>query len=93
MIPERRIFRPPTVAQTLLWLLLPAHYREQFLGDLQEEFDERATQDRTSARRWYRREVLRSRPLALRRQLATEPSPRLPTKGWKESEHHGHPAQ
>ena len=74
MIPERPVFRPPIAARALLWLLLPALHREQFFGDLQEEFGEHATQDRASARRWYWREVLRSRPLALRRQLAAGPS-------------------
>ncbi len=78
MIQERPVFRPPSAAQALLWLLLPAFHREQFLGDLQEEFGERATPGRASARRWYWREVLRSRPFAFRRQRAAGPSPGSP---------------
>lgn len=78
MTPQGIRTQPPAAARALLWLLVPALYRDQFLGDLQEEYAERAMARRLPATLWYWREVLRSRPLALRRQLATAPSPGSP---------------
>lgn len=60
--------KPPSVAESLLSSLLPAADRGPIMGDLAEEFAERAAEDDAkTARWWYRRHVLRSVVPALRR--------------------------
>jgi predicted permease len=54
---------PVTPARLYLWLIeraLPARDREAAVGDLIEEFHRLAAVDVAAARRWYRRQVLRS---------------------------------
>lgn len=59
---------PPSFAESLLASLLPETDRGPILGDIAEEFAERAAEDGgPSARWWYRRHVLRSIVPALRR--------------------------
>ena len=51
----------PSVAKAILGALLPREDRRFALADLEEEFEERAGLDGlASARRWYRRQVMRS---------------------------------
>lgn len=58
--------KPPALAAWLLSRLLPSEIREEFLGDLEEEFRGRAAHGSsfTAARLWYWRELL-SAPLFL----------------------------
>ncbi|MGD8276525.1 MAG: permease prefix domain 2-containing transporter, partial [Gemmatimonadota bacterium] len=57
---------PPRWPRVLLSLVLPERYRENQLGDLEQEFGLRQLEDgRAAARRWYRRQVLASMPGAL----------------------------
>jgi predicted permease len=51
--------RPPRVARALLWRVLPREAREFIVGDLDEEFIERA-RDRRGARLWYWSQAIRS---------------------------------
>jgi len=55
---------PPRIAGRLLALLLPWHYRDVHLGDLEEGFRRRTELGRP-ANRWYWRQVRRSIPAAL----------------------------
>jgi putative ABC transport system permease protein len=66
----RRPARPPRCARWLLERLLPAELRDAFLGDLEEQHA-RATarQGRAAATLAYWLQVLRCRPIALRRAL------------------------
>ena len=57
--------RPPRWAERLLSLVIPWQYRDETLGDLAEGFERRSA-NRAEARAWYRRQVLRSLPAALR---------------------------
>jgi macrolide transport system ATP-binding/permease protein len=53
--------RPPLVSRRLLEFLAPARIREELSGDLHELFLVRCeTRDPRSARRWYRRQVVRA---------------------------------
>jgi hypothetical protein len=47
----------PAWPQRIVAWLAPAHYAEALLGDLEEEFHQRAAQDPAAARRWYRRQA------------------------------------
>jgi putative ABC transport system permease protein len=58
--------RPPRWAERLLSALVPARHRDGHLGDLREAFQRRARRDPHSAARWYRSQVLRSIPGAVR---------------------------
>jgi putative ABC transport system permease protein len=62
--------RPPRWAERFLAFLLPWQYRDEHLGDLQEGFERRRTEG-PSAANWYRRQVLRSIPGALRLRFQT----------------------
>lgn len=58
---------PPRWTRLLLNMLLPAHYRDQQLGDLSEGFHARGARGGyAEARRWYRRQVLISLGPAVR---------------------------
>jgi putative ABC transport system permease protein len=63
--------RPPGWARTLLAVLIPWRYRDEHLGDLQEGFLKRAETNLSEARGWYRRQVLRSIPAAIRLRYQT----------------------
>lgn len=52
--------RPPTLARILLALTAAPECRDAQLGDVQEEFEERAGADPGAARRWYWRQALGS---------------------------------
>jgi putative ABC transport system permease protein len=52
--------RVPRFTSALLWLLADPERRDAQLGDLAEEFGSRADRSPHDARRWYRRQVLRS---------------------------------
>lgn len=52
--------RPPRVSAWLLRLAADPKRRDAQLGDLAEEFDQRAVSDRRGAARWYRRQALGS---------------------------------
>ncbi|MGH7460972.1 MAG: hypothetical protein ACREMA_08080 [Longimicrobiales bacterium] len=57
----------PQLAESMLMALgADTEFRNDVLGDLAEEFDQRASYDVRSARRWYRREALRVAPYLLR---------------------------
>lgn len=62
--------RPPRLVSRLLELSLPWQYRDEAMGDLEEGFERRKAEPR-AARRWYRRQALRSIPAALRLRLQT----------------------
>lgn len=52
---------PPRIATWLVQLFAPADRAESILGDLHEEFSEIASKSRIfSARRWYRRQVVKT---------------------------------
>jgi hypothetical protein len=61
-------FTPPKWMERLLERLLPAHAREEIVGDLREEFIEsvRPERSRFRASLWYARHVLSFMPAALR---------------------------
>ena len=50
-------FRPPRLSRWLLYRRIPADEREFVMGDLAEEYAERAARDRRHADRWYRRQL------------------------------------
>jgi len=52
--------RPPRLAQALIRLVVPSHYLELVLGDLEEGFRRRAKTDTGSARSWYWLQLFRS---------------------------------
>ncbi len=58
---------PPRILQMLAHLSAAPADREPILGDLQEEFEERADRDLAEARRWYRTQALGSAGPNLRR--------------------------
>jgi predicted permease len=61
---------PPRLAEALVRLLLPPELEDAVAGDLAEEFAERARAgSRVSAALWYWGQLLRLRPIRLRRQL------------------------
>ncbi len=60
---------PPRLYQVLAHLSAAPVDRDPILGDLQEEFEERADRDPAEARRWYRRQVLGSLGPNLRRRM------------------------
>ncbi len=62
---------PPRWWRLLLEATVPARYRDEHVGDLAEGFSSRAGADPAAARRWYRRQVLRSFPGALRLRYQT----------------------
>jgi putative ABC transport system permease protein len=65
---------PPVISVRLLEAVLPPEYREQQLGDLEEEFGQRLALDgRAAAARWYRRQALRSIAPALKTRLRPRP--------------------
>lgn len=67
---------PPRGAQRLLELALPERDRATIPGDLSEEFTQRAANEgRRLARRWYRLQVLRAIPSALRRRWIDDRAP------------------
>ena len=51
---------PPRTWERLLGWLAPPEQHEALLGDAAEDFAQRAARDARAARRWYRRQVLRS---------------------------------
>lgn len=55
-----RPLRPPALATLLLRATAPAEDRHAQLGDLREEFEERARRDPARARRWYWRQAVGS---------------------------------
>ncbi len=57
---------PPRWSERLLTAALPWQYRDEQLGDLSEGFRRRARSDERAARRWYRSQVVRSLPSAIR---------------------------
>ena len=67
---------PPRIAGRLLALLLPWHYRDVHLGDLEEGFLRRTRLGRP-ANRWYWRQVRRSIPAALALRYQTRNDHRL----------------
>ena len=55
--------RSPALARALLGLLIPSRYRDNQLGDLEEEFRARGRRDGwKAARRWYWRQMITSLP-------------------------------
>lgn len=69
--------RPPRPLEWLCAATLPYRQREVVLGDLSEEYAERATRSGPgAANRWYAREVLRSLGPTLRRLPARLLAPR-----------------
>ncbi len=54
----RRPVRPPRAAELLVRLTVPHAQREDQLGDLQEEFEERVARGDPGARAWYRRQAV-----------------------------------
>jgi len=89
--------RPPALATTLLALAADPERRDAQLGDLAEEFDERAERDPAEARRWYRRQALRSiapnLALRLRRTLRARRSHRgdsMMGRMWSDLRHSVH---
>ena len=76
--------RPPRVFERLIAASLPTRDRDVVLGDLREEFESLcASSGRPAARRWYRRQVIRSLMPNMTRRLTTDaprPEPNaLPT--------------
>ena len=76
--------RPPRVAEWLITLLVPWRYRDDHVGDLREGFARRAADPR-GARRWYRRQVVRSIPAALRLRIQVRNDDRTGGGGSMES--------
>ena len=55
--------RSPALARALLGLLIPSRYRDNQLGDLEEEFRVQGRRDGwKAARRWYWRQMITSLP-------------------------------
>lgn len=68
----KRAGQPPRLAVALLRLLAPGESRAPILGDLLEEYSQRAARSPRSAGRWYWRQVLGSAwPLTLNRLSST----------------------
>jgi predicted permease len=75
--PGDRPSRPPRFAEALLHALLPGRDRAPILGDLAEDFGRRAELDGDrAARRWYRRQVIKSLVPAVRRRFRNEKAKR-----------------
>lgn len=51
---------PPKLSCAVLEITLPAHIKDQVLGDLQEEYGKRLPDNAAAARRWYRYQALRT---------------------------------
>jgi predicted permease len=66
--------RPPRLPLGLLRWTLPRADRDPVLGDVVEEFEARAIEDPTAARRWLWRQALASLLPNLRRSIAASPS-------------------
>ncbi len=62
---------PPRWAERLITGVLPARFRDEHLGDLEEGFLRRARRDPVGARRWYLRQVIGSIPGAIRLRYQT----------------------
>ena len=66
--------KPPALTARMLALVLPPAVRDPFLGDLAEEFhDRRRREPASTARRWYRRQAVRSAGPMLRRRVHSSP--------------------
>ena len=64
----RALHQPPVIAQRLFELCVPLEMAESLLGDLLEEFDQRASEDHAAAKRWFWGQLARSAcALALQR--------------------------
>lgn len=74
MIRHSKYDEPPRAAAWLLGLFADGEEKELILGDLAEEYLQRAAQvDRTSARRWYWRQTFKSLPHLLGLQFRSAP--------------------
>jgi len=78
----RRDITPPRLAERALERLLPAEIREEFLGDLDEEFRARCAAGARAgaARVWYWRETLAA-PIAIARMRSAHDPHRTPGDG------------
>ncbi len=60
MADHTKVIRPPGLAQAILRLSSGIEFRDAMLGDLEEEFAQRAASNAQSARAWYFSQVLSS---------------------------------